>query len=294
MKTKTIAKILATRFDAFAESITDTRVRDLVKKGTIITGGCIVSLLSRENVHDFDMYFKDEETAFAVAEYYAGVFHAKNPSYDVKAVRSGGRVTISVRGSKNHSVAGAVTDDTEPGVKPEEDSDISPEADEAQGDKKVGRYQPIFLSSNAITLSTKVQLIIRFFGEPDQIHENYDFVHCTNYWTSWDRKVVLRPAALEAIITKELRYVGSRYPLCSLIRTRKFISRGWTINAGQYVKMAWQVSKLDLEDIEVLKDQLVGVDSAYFADFIYKLTCAADEGRAIDGALVTELIDSIF
>jgi hypothetical protein len=57
---------------------------------------------------------------------------------------------------------------------------------------------------------------------------------------------VLRAEALESILTKELRYVGSRYPLCSVIRTRKFLARGWTINAGQYVKMCFQISQLDL------------------------------------------------
>ena len=141
-----------------------------------------------------------------------------------------------------------------------------------------------------------MQLIIRFYGEPDAIHENYDFVHCTNYWTSWNRQVVLRPDALEAILTKELRYVGSKYPICSAIRTRKFLSRGWTINAGQFVKMAWQIHELDLTNIDVLKDQLVGVDSAYFNNLIYELQQKADETqqKVIDGSYLMTLIDKIF
>ena len=52
--------------------------------------------------------------------------------------------------------------------------------------------------------------------EPDQLHENYDFVHCTNYWTSWNNELVLRKEALEALLARELRYVGSKYPLCSI------------------------------------------------------------------------------
>ena len=58
--------------------------------------------------------------------------------------------------------------------------------------------------------------------------------------------------------------MGSKYPLCSIIRTRKFIQRGYTINAGQYLKMAMQLNELDLKDVSVLQDQLIGVDSAYF------------------------------
>src|SRR3546814_2013322 len=45
-------------------------------------------------------------------------------------------------------------------------------------------YRPVFVSTNAITLSDKIQIVLRFYGEADAIHENYDFVHCTNYWTS--------------------------------------------------------------------------------------------------------------
>src|SRR3546814_4892538 len=45
-------------------------------------------------------------------------------------------------------------------------------------------YRPVFMSTNAITLSDKIQIVLSFYGEADAIHENYDFVHCTNYWRS--------------------------------------------------------------------------------------------------------------
>jgi hypothetical protein len=87
------------------------------------------------------------------------------------------------------------------------------------------KFRPVFLTSNAITLSDKIQIVLRFQGEPDDIHANYDFVHCTSYWTSWDEKLVLKPEAMESILCKELRYVGSKYPICSVVRLRKFIAR---------------------------------------------------------------------
>lgn len=62
--------------------------------------------------------------------------------------------------------------------------------------------------------------------------------------------------------------MGSKYPLCSIIRTRKFIARGYHINAGQYLKMAFQLNELDLKDHKVLYDQLAGVDTAYFQAFL--------------------------
>src|SRR3546814_2766082 len=47
--------------------------------------------------------------------------------------------------------------------------------------------------------------------------------------------------ALDGLLRKELRYVGSKLPVCSLIRLRKFIRRGWVGNAGQILKMTMQV-----------------------------------------------------
>lgn len=313
MKTKTINNVLGAKFAAFLASITDADVKALVAQNTIITGGCIVSMLLKENVNDYDLYFRNEVTALAVAKYYVGVFKASpaGAGYEIEAVSKEGRVTISIAKSKNTSTAG--DPDTVNVPEMPDGTDVIEAADEipastlteTEGKKEkesTPHYHPLFLSSNAITLSTKVQCIIRFYGEPDDIHANYDFAHCTSYWCSWTKQVVLRPEALECILTKELRYTGSRYPLCSIIRTRKFLARQWTINAGQYVKMCWQVSQLDLNDIEVLKDQLVGVDSAYFNQLIWELSKKQAEtlekdpnaSHSVDGLYLMTLIDKIF
>ena len=163
-------------------------------------------------------------------------------------------------------------------------------------EKDKQKYRPIFLSTNAITLSDKIQIVIRFYGEYDEIHSNYDFVHVLNYWDSKDKDVVLNPIALECILNKELRYVGSKYPICSLVRTRKFIKRGWQINAGQYVKMSFQISQLDLTNIYTLEDQLVGVDSIYFLNFIHNMKKVQLENPDFKPTqdYLTTVIDKIF
>jgi hypothetical protein len=157
------------------------------------------------------------------------------------------------------------------------------------------KYKPVFLSTNAITLSGRIQIVCRFYGDPDEIHKNYDYIHATNYWTP-NTKCVLNMGALEAILNKELKYVGSRYPICSLIRARKFIKRGWTVNAGQFVKMSFQISKLNLGDINVLEDQLVGVDSVYFLSFIKAMQekMLEDPAFGISQEYLTTVIDRIF
>lgn len=304
MKAKTINKILTAKFEKWKDSIKDKAVQDLVAKNTIITGGAIVSLLQQENVNDYDMYFRNKETALAVAQYYCDVYQKAHPDWHLKAVDAGDRVTISVNNSKNHSVAG--NPEQEPSV--EESMASFAEADEVPRtaiDKKAGgedeessdaskRYQPVFLSSNAITLTTKVQLIIRFYGEPDEIHKNFDYVHVLSYWDSGSGALHLNPKSLECILAKELVYQGSLYPICSIIRMRKFLARGWTINAGQIVKMAYQISYLNLEDVNVLKDQLVGVDSLYFAKFISDMKKYIKEGGTVDQNYVVSLLDKIF
>lgn len=168
-------------------------------------------------------------------------------------------------------------------------------AENLEKNEEKKKYIPIFLSTNAITLSNKIQLVVRFYGEPDKIHENYDFVHATNYWI-YETGTVLNQRALESILNKELFYVGSKYPICSLVRTRKFIKRGWQINAGQYVKMAFQISKLNLEDIYVLEDQLIGVDSIYFLSFIESLKTKQmkDKTFVLNKDYLTTVIDKIF
>lgn len=183
---------------------------------------------------------------------------------------------------------------------PDEDLITDPEPPkkpEKKGKKdKPEPYRPKFISSNAITLSDKIQLINRFYGPADKIHETFDFVHCFNYWTSKDRELVLNVDALEAILDKRLVYKGSKYPLCTILRMRKFLKRGWTINAGQIVKACFQLSKLNLSDVTVLEDQLVGVDTTYFRTLVDTIQGELQTNRdlKIDETYIATLIDEIF
>jgi hypothetical protein len=270
MKIKTIKKTLCEKFNQWANSIPDDGLREMVMKNTIITGGAIVSLLMGEDVNDFDIYFRNHATCLAVAKYYATFFP------DKVEIRDGDGL-ISIRVTPDIIYKGD-----------EEASDESPVA--AEG--KDPEFKPVYMSSNAITLSDKIQIVVRFYGEPEEIHKNYDFIHCTCFWKSWDEELVTPERALTSMMSRELIYCGSKYPLCSLIRIRKFIARKWTISAGQMLKMVMQLNDLDLTDINVLRDQLVGVDSAYFAQVLEEL--AAKGTDRIDTAYLLEIIDRIF
>jgi hypothetical protein len=314
MKKKSINAIICKKFDDWLVSITDTQVRKLVEQNSIITGGCIASMLLKEKINDFDVYFTNKETVKAVASYYLNKFNETHQEDGY--ILDGAEIDIETNNNV-HSMAGGVglnmTADRikiifpskgvvkEEGAIQDQDEleewpDGKPEVDEAT----LPKYRPIYISCNAITLSNQVQIVIRFHGDPDTIHQHYDYVHCTNYWVSRTRELTLKQPAMEALLAKELIYVGSKYPLASVIRTRKFIKRGFTINAGQYLKMAFQISELDLKDISVLEDQLVGVDVGYFTTLIDALQKHSDkekeEGREfkLEYSYLASIIDKIF
>lgn len=277
MKLKTINSVICKKFDAWVDSIKDPKVQGLVRENTICTGGAIASMLLNEEVNDFDFYFRDYETTMYVAEYYVDLFG--HDEIVVKVVddlelKTQSRIKIIVPSS-------GVTSDPED------------ETEDKEEDEKQKPFHPVFLSANAISLSDDVQIVTRFYGDPDQIHANYDYVHVTNYWTSWGRKVMVNEAALLSLLNKDLRYIGSRYPLCSLFRARKFIQRGWKITAGQILKIAVNLQKYNLLSLAVLEEQLTGVDVAYFADLISRLQENGSTGR-VDEAYLAELIDRLF
>ncbi len=240
MKIKTINKILCNKFDEFLESITDERVKKMVKENSIITGGCIASMLLKEPVNDYDIYFTNKETVKAVAEYYVNIFNLANKetgyvldgaSYDTSRWAGGvalnmtpDRIKIVFESKGIAKEENAITDEE----LIEEFPDGRPKVEE----ESKPRYRPIFISCNAITLSNSIQIVIRFYGNAEEIHGHYDYIHCVNYWQSSDEKLTLKQPALESLLAKELIYNGSLYPIASIIRTRKFIKRGWTINAG--------------------------------------------------------------
>lgn len=313
MKTKTIKSVLRKKIDQWLSTIGDEKVKELAKKNTIVTGGCIASMLLGEKINDFDLYFTNKETVSALAHYYVKKFQTKKAegiSVKTYVDETETRVRILIKsagisseegtekpyqyfeGEPEGNAQGYVSEIMQdPGHIEDAYQETEEKVLEAEEDGKP-EYRPVFLSTNAITLSGRLQLILRFFGDADQIHENYDFVHCTNYWESHNNQLTLRQPALESLLARELKYVGSKYPICSLIRLRKFIHRGWTINAGQMLKIMMQVSELDLKNVSILEDQLTGVDVAYFVEVVEKLK--EKDPEKVNSAYLVEIIDRMF
>ena len=331
-KRRTIERIIKDKQDDWLKVVKrDKNLKDEVKEElvdairnqTILTGGAITSMLLGEQPNDFDFYFKTPKAAKVVATYYLNKTIKSDlvPRVEIVESESGIKIYIKSMGiqseeeeSKNNEVAIAelatevrdsdhiYSDDDTDSLEGDyqyfemdsvgEDTEnffMRFDANIKNSDKR--SYRPILITSNAITLNKDVQIITRFTGSPEEIHKNYDFVHCTNYWTR-EEGLVLRPEAMEATLAKELRYVGSRYPIASLFRVRKFIERGWSITAGTMLKIAWDVHNLELNSVATLEDQLVGVDAAFFHEVLAILKKNKD--KCIDRTYLFEIISRVF
>lgn len=287
MNKKSVESHLRKKLEDWLNCIDDKELRKEVRENVILTGGSIPSLLLNEKVNDYDVYIQDEHVLERLVKWYVkdvkGVevltMNDRFPviTGDIKRARD-----IAILNLKKGQVK-LYFDENEAGKKIEY----------KESDKK-DKYRILYLSPNAISLSDKIQVVTRFSGNPEKIHENFDFVHVTSYFTFKDGLVV-NERALLSILTKQLKYEGSLYPITSIFRVRKFVKRGWGISAGEILKACVQISQLDLLDIVVLEEQLIGVDVAYFGLIIEELKkVIINNDTQLTPSLLCEIIDRVF
>lgn len=281
--------------------------RKILWDNIIVTGGCIPSLLMGNTVNDYDIYFVNPRVLEQLINYYIKEFkEITNLDRAISILIDEERLRIKI---KSAGIASIGEDESKEGYQYFEQTDDDSAGrfiEEAYELAKIGgtklkelredskKYFPVFMSENAMALDGKIQLITRFTGSVRDIHKNFDFIHVTNYWHRG--RLVTKRGALESILAKELYYVNSLYPVAAFFRVRKFLNRGWHINAGQMLKIAFAISKLDLADISILREQLIGVDMYYFRELVSFLQKQMEEegAKTIDETYLMELIDRIF
>jgi len=296
---KTVRRVLRKKIETWLESLPEEMRKEMGEQ-VICTGGAPASMLLGEEIKDFDLYLKTKEAAAQLAHHYVKRFLKFHPECNIEPTVQikEDRIRIYIKSS---GVAGEGGDEgyeyyeMQPG-----DQAATEFLDQAEKKKEKPKddkpFRPTYLSENAISLSDKIQIVIRFYGQADEIHRNYDFEHCKVAYDFKTDTLHCPPTALLSLMSRTLYYTGSKYPLCSLFRMRKFIDRGWHISAGEILKMAFQVSDLDLTDEYTLREQLIGVDMAYFAELLRVLE-SEKEGRKdkpIDSTYLAILVDRIF
>jgi len=298
MQKKTITKVIRKKMFEWLSTITDKNLAKDVRDNLVVSGGCIASLFLNEDVNDYDVYITDISVLERLAIYYTKnhrditVLNSilKDVYTTVEAYNSYGisnQFTMAVDNLKEGQVRLLIGGD-QGGTGVNKSNKVE--------DIEKNKYTPDYFSPNAISLSNDVQVVTRFSGTVEEIHKSFDFIHATNYFTMEDG-LVTNKEAVESLLTKQLGYQGSLYPLTSIIRSKKFILRGYKIGAGEYLKIMYQISLLDLNDVNVLEEQLIGVDVAYFGALIKVLrnvqTKEKDSFKLEQTKLFT-LIDEIF
>jgi hypothetical protein len=296
MQTKTVRNVIRKKMDKWLATIPDTELRDRVKSNILVSGGCIASMLLNEDVNDFDVYIMDQDVLRDLCEHYVPGLVLDGREKDkhiAEFIESKGWTPDDI--SEGYNSEAYVRLRT---LKPEQIKvNVSGwgKKGELQEDE-AGEplpYQLAFASQNALSLTDDIQIVTRFSGSAEEIHKNFDFIHATNYYTT-AQGLVLNQPALESLLTRRLQYNGSLYPLTSIIRMKKFILRKWGISAGEILKILFQVSKLDLENPDVLEEQLIGVDVAYFSTLIRMIRDGKlEEGESYENFL-RKLIDTAF
>lgn len=307
MQVKTIEKAIRAKMEDWLKSIKDQKLSEDVKKNLLVSGGSIASMFLNETVNDYDVYIMDIDVLKRLAEYYivsdGGIYSSDIVLLDgrkkdslVKKLNSeyGGNDQEILGIDRNNSYAISLRNLKEDQIKLYFHSAAGLRFNEAKDVSELN-YQPLYFSPNAISLSNNLQIVLRFWGNAEKIHKTFDYIHATNYFT-FEHGLVRNLPAIESLITKQLRYQGSLYPVTSIIRAKKFIKRGFNISAGELLKIVYQVSQLDLNNPDVLEEQLIGVDVAYFDLIINALRNKMDSDKEfkMSSEYFNELVDRIF
>ena len=288
MQTKIIRKNIQNKMDEWLLTITDEKLRTSVKNSLLVSGGCIASMFLNEEVNDYDIYIEKYDILLKLIQYYA--------VYDniiiIEGKNKGSLLNIFFDGAEHQSIFASMVrylkDDQIKLYFKNNTSYMRVDGIIKEEDLK---YTPVFFSPNAISLSNNVQIVLRFHGNAKEVHKNFDFIHATNYFTFKDG-LVTNKEAVESILTKQLKYTGSLYPLTSILRMKKFVKRNWNINAGEVLKIMFQISELNLKDPDILEEQLIGIDVAYFSELI-RILRSVNIGNYTSHYINT-IIDSIF
>ena len=122
-------------------------------------------------------------------------------------------------------------------------------------------YAPVHTSPNAISLKGDVQIIKKFYGNPEEVVEEFDFKHCQGYF--YEGELNMYVSTELAIQNKKLLYTQSDYPINSLLRAFKFVKDGWEFSKEAQIAIGLDIAKLDIINHDIFCEQLQGVSTAF-------------------------------
>jgi hypothetical protein len=132
------------------------------------------------------------------------------------------------------------------------------------------------------------QLITRFHGTPAEIFDWFDYTITHGCWVPPGHPLsnddeggtfYFGERFLQDIAKRRLVYAGkSRYPICALHRAKKYMDRGYELPGSTIMHVALAVAQLNIRTYRDLKEQLMGIDTA----FLYPLLSAQVDDALVD------------
>lgn len=144
--------------------------------------------------------------------------------------------------------------------------------------KKDEKYSLIFSTDNAETFvndDIKIQLIKipeLICKNPVEIVNQFDYTVCMGAYDFDSAEFILHEKFLEHLSLRELYYnIDAKYPLASLFRVRKYLSKGYKISGVEIIKLGLSINNLQMNNYQDLKIQLQGIDTAFLSELTDKL-----------------------
>lgn len=292
MKHDSISRYLQKQITSFTGKFKRDLANDFVRDA-YITGGAIASLKQNTNqpadivINDFDIYLKNKTTLIKIVKYFLNKYH-RFGGRRIKCITKIALIYRDVVGNE-YSEDQYIADNNQSIFLSLSIPDEYKQMQQHHEQRKwlINKDSISYLTHHSISIG-KIQVILRFTGEPHDVHRYFDFEHTKGVFDFHSGKLSIPPTVEIAMLEKELIYTGSLYPIKSVLRVKKFLQRGYTIKSVYILKMIFQLYRMNLTNKKVLEDQLMGVYGENIAPFFTRL-----ESDNMDTDLFEDLIQTM-
>lgn len=221
-----------------------------IKKTMFIAGGSITNMILNKKVKDYDIFIDDEKIRSFIIDYC--ILYVNEMINDFEGFKWSNKFHCF------YSLKDSMKDENK---KIFDDFENLHEANKfynisfyheccLNNASPFDGISKIILSKNAITIKygeSIFQFIICKSFNRNELCNSFDFIHTTNYFDLFTKKLILNNDAMTSVLNKELIYNSSDYPIISLIRMKKFERSGWRSNNIELFKICNDISKLNLK-----------------------------------------------
>jgi len=163
-----------------------------------------------------------------------------------------------------------------------------------------GKGKREFVTDRSVTYSVAkqkipYQMIIyleKLSGEPAEIFTKFDFTICMGAFDFSTNEFVFHEEFWKHLSQRRLVFNGSTlYPIVSMMRSHKYARRGFVISGIDIMKIALSVQALRIDTFADLKDQLMGIDTAFLKDLTDRFTEDAEAEKKYELDIFIGILD---